>query len=400
MRVHWLWLSLLPKLTVFQKLRLLEYFGDPESLYNADARTFKGIAHMTPEIFEQLMNKDLDKAHRLLFDCERGSIGFVTYTDSGYPARLRGLSDPPLILYYKGRLPDFEQKPLIGVVGTRKATPRGLAAAETLGGQIAACGGIVVSGGAVGIDSQALRGAYAAGKPTVTVLAGGLDRLYPKENEGLFRQLSEEGCLISEYPPGMASYKGNFLRRNRIISGMSNGVLVVEAPQVSGALNTARWALEQGKDLFAVPGPVGAQECAGTNALLEDGAHAAISGWAVMKNYAERYPHGVGERAFTPRQALKHQPDVRLPKRQNDKKDIDKRAEPLYSVIEKKLPPLTDREQLLVDCLRAGPVLSHVLAAETDMDTGEIMRLLTMLTMKDVVQTDPEGMVSLKLSTE
>ena len=267
---------------------------------------------------------------------------------------------------------------MIGVVGTRQATPRGLAAAQTLGGQIAACGGIVVSGGAVGIDSYALQGAYKAGKPTVTVLAGGLDRLYPKENERLFYELCRDGCLLSEYPPGTNSFKGNFLRRNRLISGMSNGVLVVEAPQKSGALNTARWASEQGKDLFAVPGPVGAQECAGTNELLEDGARAAVSGWAVMQVYADRYSRTVSQREF--------EPGRELPTLKPDKKDVDKEPSSAYSVIEKQLPSLNDQERQSVDRLRKGPQLSHDLASDLDMNTGQIMKMLTVMTMKGIIE--------------
>lgn len=378
MRVHWIWLDMFQKITVDQKLKLLSYFGDPESIYNADARTLKSIGYLTPAMLEQLLDKDLDGAYKRLSACEKDSMGFVTYTDSNYPARLRSLSDPPLLLYYKGRLPDFESKPMIGVVGTRQATPRGLTAAESLGGQIAACGGIVVSGGALGIDSQALRGACKAGMPTVTVLAGGLDRLYPRENERLFYELCADGCLLSEYPPGSASFKGNFLRRNRLISGMSNGVLVVEAPARSGALNTARWASRQGKELFAVPGPVGAAECAGSNALLEDGARAAVSGWAVMQTYAERYSRTVRQAEFTPRREA---PEIKV-----DKKDIDKGKFSAYSVIEKPLPPMNEREQLIADRLREGPQLSHALASDLDMDTGEVMRLLTVMTMKGIVE--------------
>lgn len=378
MRVHWIWLDMFQKITVDQKLKLLSYFGDPESLYNADARALKAIGFITPAVLEHLLDKNLEEAYKRLTACEQESIGFITYTDSSYPARLRGIADPPLILYYKGRLPDFESKPIIGVVGTRDATPRGLTAAENLSGQIAACGGIVVSGGALGIDAQALRGACKAGMPTVTVMAGGLDRLYPKENIKLFDELCADGCLISEYPPGSRPFKGNFLRRNRLISGMSNGVLVVEAPARSGALNTADWASRQGKELFVVPGPVGAPECAGSNGLLEDGARVAVSGWSVMQVYAKRYSRTVRQAEFTPRREVNE--------RKVDKKDIDKPSSSAYSVIEKPLPPMNAQEQLIADRLRDGPQLSHALASDLDMDTGTVMRLLTVMTMKGIVE--------------
>lgn len=389
MRSHWLWLSLLPKLTAAQKLRLIEYFGGPENVYNTDARALRKVEFLTPAMTEQLLDKNMDKVQRILSECERRSIGFVTFSDSGYPARLRGIAEPPMVLYYLGRLPDFEQRPMIGVVGTRHPSPKGNAAAARLGGEIAACGGILVSGGALGVDTRALQGASSTGRPTVTVLAGGLERMYPKENEKLFAQLCEHGCLVSEHPPGSAVYKGSFLQRNRLISGMSNGVVVVEAPAKSGALNTAHWAREQGRDLFAVPGTPDGAECAGSNALLADGARSAVTGWDILKLYAPRYPHSLRQTAFQ----FREEPPVKI---QNDKKDVDKRQPCAYSVIEKKLPALNEREQLLVNRLKDGPVLCHFLAAAADMETGEVMRLLTMLSMKGVVQTAPDGMVSLK----
>ena len=391
MRVHWLWLSRLTKVSPSQKRKLLQLFGDPEQLYNTDVRQLRDLGFLSADALEQLDNKDMTQTLQFAEYCERLNIDYITIQDTSYPPRLRALEDGPLVLYYKGRLPDFEQRPVIGVVGTRNASRAGLRAAEKLGGEIASCGGIVVSGGAVGIDICALKGAHAAGMPTVTVLAGGLDKIYPKENETYLQKFCEYGCMISEVAPGSTVYKASFLQRNRIISGMSNGVLVVEAPEHSGALNTVQWGLEQGKEIFAVPGCLGEPSCAGSNRLLEDGAISATSGWAVMGLYAQRYPHTVSKREYKA-----PEPVFSAPNRKNDKKDIDNQPASAYSVIEKPLPPLNEREQMLVDLLKHGPVLQDLLAADAGMDTGEIMRLITVLSMKDVVQTDPEGMVFLK----
>ncbi len=391
MRLHWLWLSRLPKVSIQLKRQLIDLFGDPEAIYNADAQQLKQLSFLWADAMEQLLNKDLTETYRLAEFCERSSIGYITLQDSSYPPRLRALQDSPLVLYYKGRLPDFEQRPVIGIVGTRNASKAGLMAAEKMGGEIAACGGLVVSGGAVGIDICALKGAHAAGMPTVTVLAGGLDKIYPKENEPYLQKFCEYGCMLSEAAPGSPVFKASFLQRNRIISGMSNGILVVEAPERSGALNTARWGREQGKEIFVVPGQPGRPECVGSNRLLEDGAISASSGWAVMNLYAQRFGHTVAQREFVPAA-----PVFSAPGRKNDKKDIDNRPTPAYSVIQKPLPTLNEREQMLVDRLKAGPVLQDFLAVEAGMDTGETMRLITMLTMKGVVGTDPEGMVFLK----
>lgn len=392
MRIHWLWFSRIPKLSAVQKRKLLACFGDPEEIYNADERSLKRAEIVPQELLPWLMDKDLSETYRLADACERKGIGYITIADSNYPPRLRALEDSPLVLYYRGRLPDFEQRPMIGVVGTRDATINGLRAAQRLGGEIALCGGLVVSGGAVGIDIRALRGAHAAGMPTVTVLAGGLDKIYPHENEEFLLELCQNGCLLSETAPGGAVYKGTFLQRNRLISGMSNGVVVVEAPERSGALNTARWAKEQGKELFAVPGAPDSPVCVGSNRLLDDGAYSATSGWAVMRVYADRYRHTVAERSFKTVQPV----EIPAPKPKNDKKDIDKRPAPAYSVIEKQLPPLDEREQMLVDRLKNGPILTDLLAEEVDMGAGELMRLITVLTIKDVIDTDSHGKVYLK----
>ena len=391
MRVHWLWLSRISKITPLQKRKLLELFGDPEDIYNADDRALSRITFLSAQQLELLADKNLTEVYRLADYCERKGIGYITLHDSHYPPRLRAIADCPLVLYYKGRLPDFEQRPIIGIVGTRNATRNGLAAAEKLGGEIAACGGLVVSGGAVGIDICALKGGHAAGMPTITVLAGGLDKIYPKENEEDIKKFCEFGCMISESAPGDPVFKSSFLQRNRIISGMSNGIVVVEAPERSGALNTARWGREQGKEIFAVPGQPGVEECAGSNRLLDDGAIAASSGWAVMQVYAQRFDRTVEQRNFVPAT-----PTFSAPKRKNDKKDIDNKPASAYSVIQKPPPELDQREQMLVDRLKNGPVLQDFLAAEAGMNTGEIMRLITMLTLKDVIETDSEGMVSLK----
>ena len=391
MRVHWLWLSRMTGITPLQKRKLLELYSDPEELYNADEHALSKIAFLSAEQKQLLADKDLRETYRLADYCERRGIGYITFRDSNYPPRLRALADSPLVLYYMGRIPDFEQRPMIAIVGTRGATRSGLAAAEKLGGEIAACGGLVVSGGAVGIDICALKGGHAAGMPTITVLAGSLDKIYPKENEADIKKFCEYGCILSESAPGSPVFKSSFLQRNRLISGMSNGIVVVEAPERSGALNTARWGREQGKEIFAVPGQPGVPECAGSNRLLDDGAIAASSGWAVMRVYADRFSRTVEQRNFVPTT-----PAFSAPKRKNDKKGVDNKPASAYSVIQKPMPELNEREQILVNRLKNGPVLQDFLAAESGMDTAEIMRLITMLTLKDVIETDAEGMVFLK----
>ena len=246
MLIHWIWLATRPDMNDREKLVALEHFHDPEDIFFAQAEHYGQVTGLSENAVEALKDKNLLPAEQVLADCARGKIHILTFRDGAYPARLKNISDPPLVLYYKGTLPDFDGLPVIGVVGTRKASLYGMTAAKRLGYQIGRCGGMVVSGAASGIDGVAMQGALSADTPVVGILGCGVDVVYPLSNKGLFADTERHGCLISEFVPGTPPYKWNFPKRNRIISGIADGVLVVEAPEKSGALITARQALEQG----------------------------------------------------------------------------------------------------------------------------------------------------------
>ena len=210
----------------------------------------------------------------------RKGISWVCWPDSAYPPLLREIYDPPVLLFYRGILPNPE-RPLAAIVGTRKPSPRAAAQAFDIGRGLARNGISVVSGLALGIDAMAHRGNIEGGAPTVAVMGSGLDGVYPPSNRNLARRLLETGgALLSEYPPGITPRKWNFPARNRIISGLARGVLIVEAPQKSGALITARWALEHNRELWVASSGVSSsgsgQKTAidrrGTTKLAEDGA--------------------------------------------------------------------------------------------------------------------------------
>lgn len=202
---------------------------------------------------------------------ERHQVQLLTLADAEYPAALREIHDPPPVLYVQGTLLP-EDAAAVAIVGTRLATTHGLFVAERLGRELAAHGITIVSGLARGIDGAAHRGALTAGGRTIAVLGSGLLHVFPKEHEALARQIAERGAVISEFPLTMPPRKENFPRRNRILSGLSLGVIVVEAPAQSGALITAGLAAEQGREVFAVPGPAGSPQSYGTHQLLRDGA--------------------------------------------------------------------------------------------------------------------------------
>lgn len=418
MRTHWIWFAHRPGLSDRIKAMLLTHFSDPEDIFYADENAFAGIAELTREQLAALMDKSLVQAEKILGDCQREKLHILTYRDAAYPSRLKNIPDPPMVLYYKGQLPDWDSSPAIAVVGTRKASAYGLTTAKRMGYQIAKCGGLVVSGMAYGIDGLAMAGALSAGMPVVGVLGCGADVIYPKSNRALFADTERYGCILSEFPPGTEPNKWNFPRRNRIISGLGNGVLVVEAPEGSGALITARKANDQGRDVFAVPGNIDNPCCAGSNALLRDGAILAQCGWDVVGEYEALYsgrvhrdtalarltasPQELRQAAEEAKTAPKVAQKVEIPgkngvlKKKLDKKAIDKEAPPAYSDESVKKPRLTEEEQKILEALGGETRLVDDIIAKTGISTGRLLASLTILELKGVIQRLPGKRVAPK----
>lgn len=251
--------------------RLLERFETPDQVLSATPAVLAAVRGVTPQIAASIGNRAC--RHFAEEECRRieaAGVRLLTFLDAAYPRRLFEIGDPPPLLYLRGAIPAWE--PAVAVVGSRRATREGLKAAERLSAELAATGVLVVSGLARGIDTAAHRGALAGGGSTVAVLGCGLDVDYPPENRLLAQQIAEAGCIISEFPMGTQPLAEHFPRRNRIISGLSRGVLVVEAVEKSGSLITARYALDQGREVMAVPGPISTAACRGSNRLIKDGA--------------------------------------------------------------------------------------------------------------------------------
>lgn len=392
--LYWLWFHLLTGLTVSQKRALLEYFHDPEQLYRATESAYRTAVQLPEEGYTALSDKELKNARALAAQCSQRRIGIVTIGDSGYPARLRQIPDAPLVLYYRGRLPNWEAYPAIGIVGTRKASGYGLQIAEKMGAQIAACGGMVVSGAADGIDSAAMKQALLQGGPVVGVLGFGADVVYPASSRKLFAQLEEKGCLISEYPPGTPGYKWNFPQRNRLISGISHGVLVVEAPERSGALITARHAMEQGREVFVVPGNINSDTSAGSNNLLREGATAVFEGYDILREYASRFSGQI--RKAEPKE-IPHIPEkVEDVPTKPAKKPIDNREVTQYSVLNSGAGTLTEEEKTLLSHLTPKIEGVDEVIARSGMETAKALSILTKLSLKGMVKHHPGKCISLK----
>lgn len=418
MLVHWIWLAHRPGFGPRMKAELLEHFRDPEEVYFADEKAL-GQLGLNAEAKAALLDKNLDSSEKILEDCRKKRLNILTHQDAAYPSRLKNIPDPPLVLYYKGQLPDFDAEPVIGVVGTRKASAYGLTVAKRMGYQIGKCGGLVVSGMAYGIDGMAMSGALTAGAKTVGVLGCGADIVYPMSNRALFRDVEAYGCILSEFAPGQPAAKWTFPMRNRIISGLSCGVLVVEAPERSGALITARLALEQGRDVFAVPGNIDMPTCVGSNALLRDGAIMVSSGWDVLSEYRAQFPDKIHredapahQRAYPDevrRAALDKEKvpplvaqNLRIPKEMPDlkknleKKSIDKEPPEAYSDVNVNIAGLSEDERKIVSSLQNGRRLVDDVIAETGMTTGKLLGVLTMLELKGIIKRLPGKQICLK----
>ena len=408
MLVHWIWLATRPGMNDRTRLAVLEHFQDAEDVYCAGGESLRCVEMLSEEGYQALCDKNLRPAQKILAQCADGDIHILTYHDSLYPNRLKNISDPPLVLYYKGTLPNLDELPVIGVVGTRRGSTYGLNAARRMGYQIGKCGGVIVSGLAAGIDAMAMKGALAAQSMVIGVLGCGADVVYPTSNRELYAQTQRFGCLITEYPPETPPAKWNFPRRNRIISGLCCGVLVVEAPERSGALITARQAAEQGRDVFVVPGNIDVTSCQGSNALLRDGAAAVASGWDVMQEYEYQYPSVIRRFDGTLQIAVPEpegekeelkvaQPTkIPAPKRRKKKKDIDNGETTPYIDVEKSMPQLSAQEQAVVACLRGGKRLADDVITELGTSAGQILATLTILEVKGIVRRLPGNMLELK----
>ncbi len=282
---YWIWLSLActPGSQTFASL--LGKFDTARGVYEAEDHEIASAVTSRSRDYESLTDKSLEQAETVLEFCTSKNVGILTYADERYPDSLRDIPTPPVLLYYRGILPDFSSLFTVAVVGTRRLTEYGKKNAFTIAYDLARSGATIVSGMAIGIDAVAHAGALAAGKITVAVIGSGIDVCYPKEHRPLAREIVKAGCVFTEYPPGSRPDGHNFPVRNRIISGLSKVTLVIEGKERSGALLTARHAKEQGRTVYAVPGNVGNPNSEVCNLLLKNGARVCTSADDIVRDF-------------------------------------------------------------------------------------------------------------------
>ncbi len=347
---------------------LLDRFGSPANIFAASRGALLGEG-LKPPTIEQLHNTEiLEKAQIEIEKLEALGAQVITLADEAYPQLLREIYDPPIALYVKGDLEAALLRPAIAVVGSRRCSTYGINAANFLSRELAAQGVTIISGLARGIDGAAHRGALEAGGKTVGVIGTGLDVNYPKEHNKLADELAANGAVVSEFPLGTPPLAQNFPYRNRVISGLCYGVLIIEAAEHSGSLITARLANEQGREVFAVPGNITSQTSFGPNFLIKDGAKLVQQ----ARDVIEEFPLPI-------REAL-------LGVSRPDKKD--KNASPAQATFE--AVALSPGEQKVLGLL-AADVASHIdeLLISSGMSSPELMGALLGLAMKDRIRELP-----------
>ncbi len=292
--MYWVWLSRRLGVASRYIMGLLDRFDDAFDIYCADSETLAGLSgFMSEKMIQNLLDKRIDTDAETIRICEKKDISIIHINDPRYPKRLRAIQDPPTLLYVKGRLPDIDGELCVGIVGTRKVSEYGCRATYRISNDLSRAGAVTVSGLALGVDGIVAAAALAENAPHVAVLGTGIDVVYPSKHQKLYDELVKRGTVISEYAPGIRGASYTFPKRNRIISGLSQATFVVEADIGSGAMITAKDALVQGREIFALPGNIGASNSRGTNELIREGAHPVLDAKDILGEFSSLYSHKI-----------------------------------------------------------------------------------------------------------
>ena len=404
--LYWVWLSekCTPNTPIFSIL--YHHFGSIERIYDSTEDELKSIYGLPKQKIKSLLDKRTNRAQEILNECLKNNISILPYSEELFPTRLRTIKNPPVLLYYRGRLPEFDKELCIGTVGTRNPSSYGCRCAYEISFDLALSGAYVISGMALGIDSICHSAALDAGGNTVAVLGCGIDIIYPKENTDLYNRLSANSTIISEYSPGTSATRYTFPQRNRIISGLSLGTIIVEAQQKSGAMITAQMAAEQNRDLFAVPGRVGEANSTGPNLLIKSGAKSVSSADDILHEYEFLFPDKIkmsktnkkqksnpyASSSNNPNSIVKRQRNVLVNTVAVETECADTANESVNEETKQYLENLPEEQKNICMCLsKAQPVTLEEIVNITNYSVSDTMSALTILEIQGIVNAVPGG---------
>ena len=360
--LYWLWLTTKYGVTPSKIKVLLEYFKTVEEIYFS--KNFNNIYGLSDKIKSSLADKDLSKAEKILEQTAKLNQKILVYDSESYP------QSPPYVLYVQGKVLELDKVLTIGVVGTRNSSEYGRVVTDRICRELAQYGAVTIGGLARGIDTVGAWATLDVGGVAVGVVGNGLDIVYPSENVELVKAITEKGCIISEYAPGTPPVRNHFPARNRIIAGLSRGILVTEAPEKSGALITAKYALENDRDVFAVPRNITDTNSLGTNKIIQQGAK-LINGAA---DIISEYPYA----------------EKVIPKKV--------KSEPIQKTVDdSKYSKLNEFEKQIIDILKKSDMQIDELSRELKRNVSEINTKLIMLEVKGLVKKLPGSKYQLKL---
>lgn len=374
----WLWLVSKFGTAKAKIASLVEFFGSVEELYSSKHFYNTGL---TENEKSRLLDKDMSEAERICEEVARLDGKILVIDDKMYPAILKQSHNPPPVLYLKGKTPDLDDVLTLGVVGTRNTSSYGRLVTQRLCQSLAREGVVTVSGMASGVDAIGAWATIEEGGIAVGVIGSGIDIAYPPENAELYSAIAEKGCILTEFPPGTPPIKKNFPMRNRIIASLSRGVLVTDAPAKSGALITARFAMEEGRDVFAVPRNISDIKYSGTNILIQQGAKLVMHPNDILCEYP--YAKRI-EPAEKPQNISKPQQEHTAERKTKAKSS-------------KKIEELKDKDREIAELLSKQDMQIDEIARELKVSIGELNTRLVMLEMKGITVKKPGSIYSLKI---
>ena len=390
---YWLWLTTRKGLGPAGALAVLDHFATAERAYYAGQEDYEALP-LRPAMWRGLLDKGLEGADRILGDCDRLSLDILTLQDAAYPQRLRQIAVPPPVLYIQGRKFRYDEEVAIAVVGTRDASEYGEFMAQKLGLELAAGGALLVSGIAYGLDTCAIQGALRGGGPVVSVLAGGIDCIPAgSHNRYLAKDVAAVGALVSEYPPGTPHLAGHYDVRNRILSGLALGVVAVQCKDDGGGtMLTVNHAIDQDRDVFAVPNAVGAPLSQTNNRLIRQGAKLVESGRDILEEYVDLFPGKLGGVApLSPVVAEARLSQPASPPPQRDKPQPREEPAPARERVPKSQQKarFTDDELAILAAIQDKALPADEVVERTQIPARYVLSSLTILQLQGALEEMP-----------